>query len=541
MAPEAPSHVWECDSVLLFFSAFTEKWSIWDFTKYVVVHKPGVLAASAHTLFWGAPTYAVMQLFGWNNFTFLSISCVLGSASVFVGFRIARLLFNSGVAWCFVLVFAVNPSLVYNMGYGVAQTGTLFAVLLAVLFTSGTLLSQGALWINALLAASFLFGATLNYGPGRVFVVTTLMFLGGVLAAALVWRRLNRRVTVAAFIVLVVASVALITENRLNRSTDFTSMRGEQALYQHHWKDNLIRMLGDTPEVRALDPENLPPLVRVRFILASAHFGLRQFMDSFGPFMRLDVDRRGHGSGNETKPYQSGLIIFIAIGFFIALRNTTRSLLGYNAERALSHWFILALFFISLMPLLLVNRLDQHRSFILVFPLSMWAALGLWACLRRSYANGVPGFIVGGLAIVLSLSLSASVWRIFGTQESRNPNISLVMDHFSKIDPPARVMGGGALSCQDLAPLDFAMVNLTRSYPDTPRDFFPHLFLLNFLDPYLSANPEMIQSYLNKYGSERAAFVSRDPMKKFEEALTSHGLSVERAQIGDYYSWVVQP
>lgn len=541
MAPDAPSHVWECDSVILFFSAFMEKWSLWDFTKYVVIHKPGVLAASAHTLFWGAPTYAVMQAFGWNSVTFLSMSFVLGVGSLLLGFRIVKLLFNSGVAWCFVLIFAVNPSLIYNMGYGVAQTGTIFAVLLAVLFTFRALLSQGSLWLNTLFAVLCLFGATLNYGPGRVFVVTTLVFLAGVVVAALVWRRLDRRVTVAAFVVLVLASAALITENRLNTKTDFTSMRGEQAFHQHKYGDSLIRFLGDTPEVRALDRNNLPPIVRARFILASARFGLREFFGSFGPFVRLDVDRRGYGAGNEVKPYQSGLIIFIAIGFLIGLKNAVRSLRSNAADRALSHWFILAFFFIGLMPLLLVNRLDQHRSFILVFPLSVWGAIGLWACLRRSYRRGVPGLMLSGVAIALSLSLSASVWRIFAAREFRNPHLSPVMEHFTKIASPARVLGGAALICQEFTPLDFAMVNLSKVQPDISREFIHHLFLSHFSDQNLSEKPEMINGYLERYGSARAAFVSHGPLEKFKEGLSSHGLSVERTQFGDYYAWVVQP
>jgi len=458
-----------------------------------------------------------------------------------VGFYIARLLFNSGVAWCFVLIFAVNPSLIYNMGYGVAQTGTLLAVLLAALFTFRALLSRGSLWLNAPLAALFLFGATLNYGPGRVFVVIILIFLGAVLATNFAWRRLGKRVGVAAFLVLFLASAALIAENRLNKGADFTSMRGEHAFHQHHWKENLIRLLGDTPEVRALDPENLPTLVRARFILASSYSGLQQFADSFGPFVRLNSDRRGHNSGNEVKPYQSGLIIFMALGFLIGLINIARSSYGSTSESALSHWFVFALFFISLMPLSLVNRLDQHRSFILVFPLCMWAALGLWACLRRSYMNGIPAFLVGGLALALSVSLSVPVWRIFGAQEIRHPNLSLAIDRFEKTDPPADVIGGAGLICQELAPLEFRMVSMSRSNPNAPGKFFPPPFLSNFLDQHLGARPEMLKSYLDSYGSSRVAFVSRDPMRKFEEGLRANGFSVERTQFGDYYSWVVLP
>jgi hypothetical protein len=541
LASETPSHVWECDSVLLFFSAFAEKWSIWDFAKYSVIHKPGVLAASAHTLFWGVPTYAVMQLLGWSEATFLSVSFLMGSASVLVGFWIARLLFNSGVAWCFVLIFALNPALIYNMGYGVAQTGTLFAVLGAIFFTFRALLCRTCSWGNISLATMFLFGATLNYGPGRVFVVAILMFLGGVVLAALLWRRIERRVSMAALMVLFLAGTVLIVENRFNKATDFTSMRGEQAFHQHQWKDNLIRLLGDTPEVRALDPQNLPTLMRARFIFASAVFGFGQFVASFSPTTRLHIDRRGYGAGNEICPYQSGLIVFIILGFLMGVRNATNAIMGRYAERPMSHWFILALFFISLAPLTLVNRLDQHRSFILVYPVSMWAAVGLWACFRRMYANGMPIVIVGSLACALSLSLSMPIWRVFGTPEKRNSDISHVLDYFSKTASSAQVLGGAGLICQELQPLDFTLVQMSRERSNTSWDYFHHIYLAGLSDQYLSAGFDNLVKYLDKYGSVPVAFVSADPMIKFEQAMRERGFSVSRAQIGRYYSWLIRP
>lgn len=538
-----PSDVWECDSVLLFFSAFADKWSIWDFTRYSVIHKPGVLAASAYTLFWGVPTYAVMQVFGWSTATFLSFSVILGLGSVLVGFWIARLLFNSGVAWCFFLIFAINPSLIFNMGYGVAQTGTLFALLVAILFTFRALLGKGPVWLNVILANLFLFGATLNYGPGRVFVVTVLMFLGGVVLAALIWRRISRRTALAAFSVLFITSTALIVENRFNRATDFTSMRGEHAFHQHYWKGNLTRLLGDTPEIQALDPNNLPTLIRVRFIFASALAGLEQFIHSFSPLPRLNPnwDRRGYSAGSEINPYQGGLIIFVIIGFLMTLRNSIVSLFFRGGHEKMSHWFVLALFFISLAPLSLVNRLDQHRSFIFVYPVSMWAALGLWACFQRIYANGTPRFIIGFLALTVSISLTLSPWRVFAAQEYPRRSLPEVIEHFSKVEPPAQVLGGAGLICQELAPLDFVMANINRAHPDVPQDYFHILFLSNFRDQYINANPGILQQYFEKYGSMRAAFVSNEPMVKFEKALRDRGLSVTRSQVGDYYSWIVEP
>ncbi len=537
----APSLCWECDSVLLFFSAFSDNQSLWDFTRYAVLFKPGVLAASAHTLFWGVPTFAILTWVSWTNFSFLSISLLLGTASVLIGSLIVRLLFSSGVALCFIIIFAVNPALVFNMGYGVAQTGTLFALLLAILFTFRALMGKGLVWINVPLAIVFLFGATLNYGPGRVFVVATLIFLAGVVLAALLWRRLPKKLALTALVLLVGATTVLVAENRANRRTDFTSMRGEHALHQELVNQHLKTILSDTPEMRILDPLNLPILLRARFLLGYAWLGFKQFEYSFSPFTRLDMQRRGLSVGNESSPYQSGLIIFIAVGVWLSVSNIVRAFLNRSSHKSLNHAFILSLFLLGLGPLLLVNRLDQHRSFLLIYPLTVLAALGMWTCMQQMYKRGMPRSIVGFLGLAVSISLSASTWWRFGVQEHMNPNLSAAISRFTATDPPAVVLGSAGLICQDLAPVQFAMVNLAKAHPDISQKFIPVRFLNALADETFDGQQAQFESYMRMFGSQRVAFVSGLPMTKFEQTLRSRGMSVQKSEFGNFSTWVIEP
>jgi hypothetical protein len=540
-SPLTPITVWECDSVQLFFSAFSANWSLWDFTTYSVLQKPGVLAASAHTLFWGVPTFAVLQWFSWSNMSFLSISLLLGSASVVVGSLILRLLFGSGVALCFAIIFAVNPSLVYNMGYGVAQTGTLFAVLLAALFTLRALYGQGPIWLNVILAILFLFGGTLNYGPGRVFIVATLIFLAGVVGAALLWRRLPKKLTFTALTILIGATAFLITENRINRSTDFTSMRGEQVFHQHHYPENLIRLLGDTPEVRKLDPNNLPLSYRALFILKSAEFCFEQFRFTFSPFNRLRDHRRPPSLGNEARPYQSGLFIFMMIGLVLSTTSVARALLGRSSSATLGHAYIFSFFLLGLGPLLLVNRLDQHRSFILVVPMCIWAALGMWACLQRMYAHGTPRLLIGGFGIAIALSLSASTWHVLGTQEYRSEDLSAAISQMIKTEPPGSVLGASGMNCQEVALVEFAMANLMKDQPSSSRLFIPVGFMTPLSDQNFDSAQGQFENYMSKFGSQRVTFVNNISLTKFEQAVVSRGLSVQKTAFGAFSAWIIDP
>jgi hypothetical protein len=541
LSSKAPLLVWECDSALLFFSAFAEGQGPWDFTKYVLLNRQGVLSASAHTLFWGVPTYAVMKWIGWNMTTFLSMSLLCGLASIIVGGLCVRLLFNAAVALCFVVIFAANPSLVFNMGYGVAQTGTLLAVLLAVFFTFRALLRDGARWIDIPLAIVFLFGATMNYGPGRVFVVTTLLFLLGIVVVGCLWRRLPKKLVISALLVCVGATGALVTENRLNPAADFSSMRGEHAFYQHQWKENLIRILGDTPEVQALDPNNLPTMVRARFIVYSGLRGLEQFLNWFSPLNRLDMQRRGPSIGDDMRPYQSGLFPFVVIGFCASLISVIRAIRGAAGTHALAHTFVFAFFFVSLAPLSLTNRLDLHRAFLLVLPWSMWAALGMWICFRRAYNCGTPALVLGVFALAFSAALSAATWRTLGVQEVFEPELDSLFKEVMRAEPPVEVIGSVGLICQLRGVMEMRAADQMQSRIDGPPRVKPFRILDALVDPLFASRDDALQAYFEQYGAQRVGFFTVPPMEKFHNELQGRGYRVTTRTAGPFTSWIVDP
>lgn len=525
-----PILLWECDSVLEFFSAFTDKQSVWDFTKEAIRNKPGVLAASAQTLFFGAPTYAIMQLFGWNTFTLHSISLLAGILSVLVGTYLMKVAFNAGTAVCFAIIFAANPLLVHYMGYAVAETGTLLALLLAGAFVFRALTGRGPRWLNAVLSIAFLFGSTFNYGPGRIFVVTTLIFLGTLAVFGRFAGSHPVRVRLLALAICIGTVGALITENKLNPRADFSTMREEHAFFQHKWKGNLIDMLGDTPEVQALDPLNLPTSVRVRFILAVAQTRLMEFLKTYSPTYRLLYLNRGSVYGDDFRPYQSGLIVFIIIGLLLSLRRAF----------TLGNWYIITFFFVGILPLLLVNRLDLHRSFLLTFPISVWAAQGLWAVLERLYRCGFPRALIGVMTVLFSISLAGSNYYVSGVQESAPPDLIEASRAVLDDPQPASVLGSAGLICQQRAWIELGLADLSRKHPEVHMSFFPWRFLDQLSDNQLSASSTQFQEFLTLINQNRVGFIGGLPFTKLRQALGEGGYSVSVKETATGYTgWTI--
>lgn len=526
-----PALLWECDSYSEFFEAATSNTSVWEFTVNAVLRKPGVLAESAKTLLFGAPTYAVLQNLGWGTFNIHLISLLTGVAAILLGAYLVRLWFDLGTALCFVIVFAANPLVVHYMGYAVAETATLFGVLLAAFFIFRALLLPRWVILNSLGAIVALYFATLNYGPGRVFVVSTLIFLGLVVAWAAFSRRVSRRIWLTSLLILIGAVGWLVTENRLNRRSDFTSMREEHAFYQHKWRDNLFEYLGRGPEVQALVPGQLSTYWRARFIGSVALRRLKDFTTMFSPSYRIPFSTRGSSTGDDIRPYQSGLFALMVIGFIASLRN----------YRSIGNLYVMSFFFIGICPLLLVNRLDLHRAFLLVFPLSFWAAQGLWVCLKRVYACGFPRIVVSALATLVAITLSLSNYYVQGVQEQPPGDLINAVQTLKEYPEELGVIGQAGLICQHRAWAEKEFMRLAESKPGAQRAFLPWRFADELRDGAFNTNKPNYQQFKQYLTGLKVGFVSTYQHNELIAALAAEGFSAQARPFGGFSFVVANP
>jgi hypothetical protein len=521
---ETPALLWECDSYVEFFEAAANNQGIWDFAVNAVVRKPGVLAESAKTLFFGVPTYSVLRSLGWSTFNLHLVSFFTGIAAILLGAYLVRLWFDRATALCFMVVFAVNPLVVHYMGYAVAETATLFGVLLAAFFIFNALLLPNRVVLNSLGAIITLYFATLNYGPGRIFVVSTLIFLGLVVVWAAYSRSVPRKIWLTSLMILIGASGWLVAENRLNNRSDFTSMRQEHAFYQHQWRDNLIDYLGDTPEVRALVPGQLSTSWRIRFIGSVIQRRFQDLVRTLSPFYRIPFTTRGSTGGDDIRPYQSGLFVLMVIGFIAALRN----------YKSIGNLYVFSFFFIGACPLLLVNRLDLHRFFLLVFPISVWMAQGLWLCLKRVYALGLPPVVISGLTCIFSLSLAVSNYYVQGIQQTAPADLASVMQAVKDYPEDLNGLGHAGLICQHRGWIEKEFMRLVEGKPSVSRAFLPWRFADELRDGVFNVNNPKYEDFKRRLGESSIGFISTYQHSELVGALGAEGFLTNIRQFGSF-------
>jgi hypothetical protein len=389
---------WECESAYLYYFGLSLKETLSQYALKSIIENPGVLSASGQSLLYGVPTYALMGKIGWSVFTLRVVAFLFGLLSLIPGYFFATRLFNSSVGLLFVMLLAANTHTIFYMGYGVSSTATLFGILLALAISVAAIQAR---WYHryllALLAGLSLFAACFNYSPAKIFVVISLVSLTlyGV-ASMFRWRQQGQSGS-AALLIVVTTLGLFTTERQLNLGADFASARGEQALILMRHKQQIIDYLGNTPEIQAIEPATMPISMKVRFLAAVAKTRLPELVKAFDPFHAIKaVYPQGSFDGTLMLMYPIGLWLALLVGFLGILasaRSSYRSVL------------ILALFFGGIAPLLLTTRFDTHRAYILIIPVSIMIAHGIWIPLRKLRG----GFLKESHCALVSLAFTAAL------------------------------------------------------------------------------------------------------------------------------------
>ena len=296
------------------------------------------------------------------------------------------------------------------MGYGVSSTATLFAILLALAISVAAIQAR---WHHryplAILAGLSLFAACFNYSPAKIFVVISLVLfaLYGV-ASLFRWRQQGQSGIAALLIVMTTLSL-FITERQVNLGADFASARGEQALLLMQHKDQIINYLGNTPEIQAIDPATMPISMKVRFLAAVAQARFPELVRAFDPFDAIKaVYPQGSFDGTLMLMYPIGLWLALLVGFcgtLVSARSSFRSVLT------------LALFFGGITPLLLTTRFDTHRAYILIIPVSLMIAYGIWIPLRKLRGGFLKETHCALFSLAFTAALIANSWFFMGKRD----------------------------------------------------------------------------------------------------------------------------
>ena len=516
---------WECDTVHFFFNAFRDHQSIGEFSWNVFIQKPGLLSASAQTLMYGAPTYAILNSIGWSFAALRITSLLMGVASLALGAYLVRLLFNRTAALLFIIITATNPLFIFYMGYGVSQTATFFGLELALVLVILAITDKSRWAYGKALAASLaLFAANYNYAPARIFVLATIIFLVGFTLLNLTKKTWRRRTVAITALIALVTTTMFLAEKRLNPHSDFSSVRGEQAFLMARHKQELINYLGESPETRDMNAANLPLIIKVRFLWAIATARGEEMLQLFLPLRRSDTYYLfGYINGETLRPYQAALIFPLLIGLVASIRSRHR----------LPAAFLASLVFLGILPLLLTNRVDIHRSFLMLIPLGAWIAYGLSLCVERlrggRLANAHCALVFG----LTTMMLFAHDLFFLATQQAVLPSTMLVSQHLAEQFQPGVAIATQGMNCPQQATVDVHLARAADARGLSIEKVLPTQATLDLTDTRFTKDSVSYQLAIEAVKEKTLVVASTVPITLLAADLLANGYTIEAQSIGN--------
>ncbi len=369
---------------------------------------PAPVSAGDDSLLFGLPALLLLKSCSSSIISLRAVSVVSFLLAGALLARFAGRTFGGivGLATVAILCFC-EPSLLYAR-YGSSVAATLCALVAA--FVLCYRLSASPRYSLAILAPCTLFLATLGYSPARIPVVLlTIITPVSLLAARHVsWPK--RCGTAALFSAIIAAVLAYQGAN--GRLRFYFDGRGEQffGMTQTGWfppSISNLRSLSNGPANQLTPGEKIGVAIELMRQVTS-----KQLSNIISPFARPESANDGPiriQSDPPSWPVLPGVLApFAMIGFLALMRRGTPWL-----RTVLAAWPL-----VTCAALLLTNRIDTHRAYFLIVPLSLCAAVGLdavYQALRRL----MPASLVAGAAVL------ATTWlAILPRQDFLYPQLS---------------------------------------------------------------------------------------------------------------------
>jgi len=377
---------WESSVVQHGFAKLIEDGtSVAEFARRCLLWDDGVLSAGQTAMLYGPPTLAILHHAA-TPATLRLASVVAALLSVFVVFRFCRRGYGRTVALGATVFVGLNTPLLFYGRYGSSLAATLLAVLLAFWATWEFLREGRWTLLRALLCAAALFVATLHYAPARLAVLFLLAWIPVVVL-------LNRRLGWAHW-----AGIALIAglawgawafEQENGRSHLFLHARGEQVFGLIRNPQTIPALVGTDRTFSRFSMDTSQKLEILEMLVRKTSAELVRFM---APVARP----RSNGAIVRWDPppmqlYYAPVAVFAILGLVCSLRDWRR-------------WQSVAPFLFAssyCAVLLLTNRVDAHRGFLLLIPVAIWVGIGVrevaWAANRLR----VPAVVLTFAALAL--------------------------------------------------------------------------------------------------------------------------------------------
>jgi len=446
--------VWEYEVSAGFEAALRAEQSFSSYTLQQLLWDSGLVSTGDHSLMYGSTTYALWRVAGASIFTLRIMAAVLALACLLAAWLAGRSAGDRSVAAAAVILFAVNPALIFYGRYGTSLSGSIFAVLLAFCACSLLVHPDRGRWWAGPLAGGALVLATFGYSPGRLAVIGMLAAIA--LVAAVDWRRIDRQRLAGFVLLLVVLGSVWAVQHRFDTTRFFVSARGEQVVAALSYPDGIRAYLG-----REVPPDRLSWPDRAQIVGAILETTVPQSLTVLGLPFTDDATPAAILVGDPPRLplYQGILLVFAGWGFAISLRRIARP----------THLLLVATLVMTTLPILFTTRVDSHRLMMATVPLVLLAALGLREAIRVARSCGLPPALLhgcGGILVILAAASTSSL--LYYSSPPTRPLIDAIEDRIGQTaEGPVQIITD--MDHRDLGPIRLRLIERWRR--NRSRDF----------------------------------------------------------------------
>jgi 4-amino-4-deoxy-L-arabinose transferase-like glycosyltransferase len=436
--------VWESPVSQEFGRAFLSGQGIVDYALHRFLWDDGLMSTGHKSLFYGAPTYALFKIAGFNTWNLRFIAAILALLSVAVAYLLGRRFLSARIGNAFALLLALNSSVLFYGRYGTLASATLLGALLAIYGVWLFLNEEKPRWWMVLLCGLCLYLATLQYATARLLVLILLAMIP--LVVAVEWRRFNRHRLIGLILLLLCVGGVWWLQAAHDTARFYHRARGEQFFHflesSYYYKEFTGREINPNLATRK-DKFDLLYGVLDRtipqywwFLKPTTDHHVRGFLDSDPPRIPL---------------YFAPWIVFILWG------------LGHSLFqlRSWKHALFVIWVVLATGPLLLTNRVDAHRIMLFVIPFSMWAAMGVAQGAAIMTKSGVPRWMMHILAgVLIVLMFWNNITLLFYPKPKEPEDCRYIVKEMNEIEGP--VQAALKLDHRKVSWINLAMLERTR-------------------------------------------------------------------------------
>lgn len=413
---------WEGPVVEGFGEAFSNQVTVSQFALGSLVWQEGVLSAGHSSFGYGAPTYAILNWFGFNQFNLRIASVILASFSVVVIFELVQRYYGALAGLATAIVLVTSEMYAFYARYGSSTSASLFFSLISIRLTCAVWEHSRSRFILPVCTVAILFLTTLNYAPARllVLVLVTILFTGIACQA-------RSQYGVIRLIVFSTAIFAVVLiQWKYDATQRFLHARGEQIFSMAGSTEWVEEVLG---ERAASEPQRdsltFGEWTALATNLISSQTG-KQLVDLAAPIRSgIKAQCKLHLDPPPLKLFMWALFPFVLWGLVHTVRRP--SLIGST----LALWTAF-----SCVTVLLTNRVDAHRTFLLIVPISCWIGIGIAQLLPALFPITTNGRVLthSALAALAGLLLFCAWERVNCFRGGPDPVVTSLNERVASLD-----------------------------------------------------------------------------------------------------------